>query len=172
MKRIGGFTLTETLVATAIAAVMGGVLVAAFKSGQQTWYSGEAKMAASYELRRGVEAVSRELAASRSNQVSILNNGGSVTFRVPADLDGDGTILDAAGALEWSANTITYSLAGDQVVRTEGANTRVLANGVQSLQFQTVGGNLDLLEIAMTVQRDNSGFQSQASLTTRVRLRN
>ncbi len=173
--RARGFTLTEMLVASAIAAVMGGVLIAAFKSGQNSWYSGEAKMAASYELRRGVEHMSREICSTRSDQVNIAADGnwyGTLTFRTPADLDQNGTVLDSTGALEWSADTITYSLVGSQVVRTKGASTRVLANGVQTLQFRRTLANPQVVEIGMTVQRAQGGFQSQGSLTTRVRLRN
>lgn len=151
----------------------------AFKAGQQSSQTAQAHMDVSYELRRGVDAMSQELASSRDDQLDVPADGNwynSLTFRLPVDLNGDGTVLDTAGALEWSANPITYSLggiSGDQIVRTNGTQLRVLTNGVQALQFRRMSATPDQVEILVTVQRGFlNGFQNQGTLTTRIRLRN
>lgn len=175
-----GFTLPEMMVSVVIVAVIGGGLVMAFKAGQISSQSAQAHMGVSYELRRGVDAMSQELTSSRDDQLLGVPADGNwyntLTFRLPVDLNGDGTVLDAAGALEWSANPITYSLggiSGDQIVRTHGTQLRVLTNGVQALQFRRMSATPDQVEIGVTVQRRFlNGFQNQGTLTTRVRLRN
>ena len=174
-----GFVLSELVVSTGISAVIAVALLVAFKGGQISWRTGGAQMAASYEVRRGLDAMSRELLLSRSDQVDVPADGswyGSIIFHVPKDQNGDGTVLDANGALEWSPTSVSFSLggtSGDQILRTQGPATRVLANGVQTLQFRRVVAAPDRVEILMTVRRGSSGdFQRDATLNTTVRLRN
>lgn len=174
-----GFTLTETMVSISAVTVIGGAMVAAFKAGQRSSQTAQAHMDVSYQLRRAIDAMSRKLAASRDDQLSIPADGNgysSLTFRLPTDLNGDGTVLDAAGALEWFASSITYTLGGatgDQMIRTQAGQQRVLANGVQSIQFRRMGTTPDQVEVWVKVERGfANGFQNEGTLATRVRLRN
>lgn len=175
-----GFTLAEMLVSMTIVVGMAGLLAAALRMSRQSWQSTESYVTVSDELRRGVDAISREIAATRSNQLSIPADGNwyaALTFKIPQDLNGDGTVLDAAGALEWSSS-ITYSMGGingTQALRTQPAQAnRVLANGVTALQFRRFAVTPAVVETRMTVQRGVStgDFPHQATLSTKVRLRN
>lgn len=179
MKR-AGFSFVELMVVTGIMALISGVLVAALRMGQQSWQVEEARMTVSMELRRGIDAMSRELASSQSGQlIGVPADGAwypSVTFAVPQDLNGDGTVLDSNGVLEWSP-PVLYSLGGtggSQILRTQNNATRVLANGVTTLRFRRQAATPTVVEISMTVLRGvNTGdFTNQGTLTTRVRLRN
>lgn len=178
--RIRGFTLVEVLVSMAIVVGICLLLVAVLRMSRQSWQSAESYLAVSSELRRGLDAMSREVTATESGQLSIAADGNwyaALTFKIPQDLNEDGTVLDAAGILEWS-NLIAYSLSGTngtQVVRSQpGLPDRVLANGVTALQFRRVATTPKVVEILLTVQRgtDTGDFPNQASLSTKVRLRN
>ena len=175
-----GFTILELLVATAIMAGMSGVFLATLRMNQQSWETSQSYLTVSGELRRGINEMSQELASSRLDQIGGVPADGvwydEITFAVPEDLDGDGTVLDASGDMEWS-NPITYSTVAEQALREQdGSDDRVMANGVQVLEFKREPGALleEIIEIRMTVERaaDTGDFSNQAVLSTRVRLRN
>ena len=167
--------------ATAIVAGLASAIVAALKVIQQSWQISDAYMTTSSELRRGIDAMSRELASTQSAQLVGLPADGnwytSLIFAVPADVDGDGTVLNSGGNLEWSS-AITYSrggTTGTQALRTQAGNlNRVMANGVTTLRFRRQVVTPNIVEINMTVLRGTSttDYPNQASLSGRVRLRN
>lgn len=170
----------ELLITCAIVAGISLVLMAVLRMGQRSWKIQDAQSSVSMHLRNGMADMSREIAESQAGWLNIPADGlwyNSLTFRVPQDVDGNGTVWDAAGALEWS-NPITYSLAGpdgNQLQRVQqGAVNRVLAYGVTALQFRRQAATPLVVEIGLTVQRGatTSGFLNQADLNTRVRLRN
>ncbi|MBI3333501.1 MAG: hypothetical protein HYZ93_05370 [Candidatus Omnitrophica bacterium] len=176
--RAKGMTIVELLIVCAVAGGMSLVFMAALRMGQRSWQIGSAQMSVSSELRRGVVQMRRELAESRMDLLSIPADGlwyPALSFQVPTDLNGDGTVLDANGVLEWS-NPVSYSLGGsdgDQALRVQGAQSRVLANGVTLLQFRRQAATPMVVEMNLTVRRGaTTGFVNQDSLTERVRLRN
>ena len=181
-----GFTLVEMLVVSVVVAGMCLTFAAVIRMGLRTWQSKENQMTVSFELRRGIHAMARELEQTRSDQLEVPGLGAmpadgnfysSVRFRVPEDMDGDGTVIDGSGVLEWSPNQVVYALggaAGQEVQRTQGAAVSTLANGVTALQFRRLAANPSVVEMSVTAQRGttNGGFLNQASLSTRIRLRN
>jgi len=185
----------EILVSMAILIGISGILVATLRMGQQSWQVEQSRMAVSHELRRGIDAMARELAESGEGQVDIPADGdwyGTLRFEVPEDLDGDGTVLDSDGELEWSPEWILYTQDAadangdgitDQVIRTQGSETpRVIANGLwddpddpnDGLRFRRDPDDSSIVEIALTVRRgENTGdFPNTATLSTTVQLRN
>ena len=175
-----GFSLFELIIVMAIVAGVSGILVATLTISQQSWQVEQARMTVSGELRRGIDSMGRELTSSQAGQLDIPADGSwhtSLTFRVPHDNDGNGTVLSSStGALEWSS-PITYSLGGDggnQVLRTQGVASQVLANGASTLQFRRQAASPAIVEIQVVVQRGNTtgDFPNQGSLVTRIRLRN
>ena len=183
-KRWGqkGFSLVEVMVASGIAAGMALSIGMVLRAGARGWQATQDQMTSSFELRRGIHAMARELAQTRSDQLVGLPADGnsyvSVQFRVPEDRDGDGTVLDAAGALEWSANPITYALGGtngQELQRTQtGAalSPRTLAYGVTALSFVRRSANPLVVEMNVTVQQGAANGAQPVPTSTRVRLRN
>ena len=181
-----GFSLIELTVVSLMTVGMCLALAAVLRMGQRSWQAGQNHMTVSFELRRGINAMSRELAQTQAGLLQVPGAGAlpangnfynSVQFQVPQDVDGNGNVLDGAGALEWSPNAITYSLGGvdgRQVQRSQGGAVSVLAHGVTALQFRRLTTNPSIVEMRMTVQRGSSmgGFINQADLTTRIRVRN
>ncbi len=185
MKR-SGFTLVEMLIVSVMASVMALAFAAVMHMGTRTWQSRENQMVLSMELRRGIQSMVRELAQTNTTQLEVPGVGAmpanntfynSVRFRIPEDTDGNGSVLDGAGSVEWSANQITYALGGvdgRQIQRTEGGAVTVLANRVTAVQFRRLTATPQILELTMTVQHGNStgGYLQQANHTTRIRMRN
>ncbi len=180
IRHRGGFTLMEMMVTMSIVVGISGVLVAVFRMNQQCWEVAQAHLSVSMELRRGMDEMSRELTSTQVAQVDIPADGTwypSITFSVPEDVDGDGTVLDSSGAMEWS-DSITYSLGGEteeQALREQdGELDRVIANGVTELEFKRDAATPTVVEVRISVEKvvHTKDFPHTATLSTRVRLRN
>lgn len=185
MRGAAGFSLMEVLIASAILAGFCLVLASVLRMGQRNLQTSQNSMTVSFELRRGITSMSREMAQTQTGWLEVPAGGplpadGSwypgIRFRIPEDLDGNGTVLNAAGLVEWS-NPVSYTLGGldgRQVQRTQGAQVQVLAHGVTALQFRRQAATPSVVEMNLAVQRGDStgGYLQQASLSTRIRLRN
>lgn len=180
-----GFSLVEMMIASAIVMGICLALIAVIRMNHRSWQTRENSMTISFELRRGVDAMTRELSQTQQQWLELAGGGAfpadgvvrsSIQFRMPQDNDGDGTVLDAAGATEWSA-PIVYSLGGldgRQIVRAQGGNNRVLAHGVTALSFRRAAAFPSMVEMGLTVERGNAsgGFLQQVNHGTRIRVRN
>lgn len=181
-----GFTLVEVLIVCLMASIMALAFAVVLRMGARTWISRENQMTLSLELRRGLQSMVRELAQTGTAQLEVPGVGAmpadnnfynTVRFRLPEDTDGNGSVLDGTGNVEWSANQIAYALGGvdgQQIQRTQGANVTVLANKVTALQFRRLTATPQILELSLTVQTGGStgNFLQQVTHTTRVRMRN
>jgi hypothetical protein len=97
-----------------------------------------------------------ELRKTRAAQIDIGSGTSSptLTFRIPNDNDGNGTVLNSTGQIEWS-NTITYARNGaNQITRTvSDGPTTIIANNVTNLLFTRPAIPPNLLQIDMVVQK-------------------
>ncbi|MDO8730252.1 MAG: hypothetical protein Q7J69_03585 [Candidatus Omnitrophota bacterium] len=209
----GGFSLVEVLVVSVMAAGMALAISSVIRVGLRSWAAKQGQMDASSELRRSLHTMAKELAqAQRAMDIASTGRlealvGGAwvampadgnfyptVRFRVPQDLDNNGTVLDAAWVVERSVNPIQYSQgAGANTLdlqRTEGAAVRTLLRGLPQaaslpageipLGFRRLAApNDSVVEIRVWVQRGagipgvpRSGETEPAVLSTQVRLRN
>ena len=123
----------------------------------------------------------RTAAASPPNlTIPAAPNNTQAQFYVLVDADGNGVIVDAAGALEWdAANPIQYQYdqAAQQLLRTSGAATRVLANHVTAATFadRAIDGTLpaDEVRIRLTLSRTTPhGQLCSTDVNAVVKLRN
>ena len=197
-KRRGqkGFSLMELTVASAIAVGMSLTCALVFRTGIRGWQVSESYTTASFETRRGVHAMARELAQTRSNQLEVQTIAGgpwvewpaaaltagtsfsSIRFRVPEIVAPNTTVLDAAGAVTWSVNPITYDLggvSGQELQRTQtGAAVTPLTvtSGVTALSFVRRAATSLVLEMTVTVQPGAANGAQPVVLSTRIRLRN
>ncbi len=203
-KRWGqkGFSLTEVMVASVIAAGMALSLGMVLRAGARGWQARENQMTTSSELRRGIHSMARELAQTRSDQLQVLVGGvwmswgqpppppsltwpppsdvssyPSVRFKVPEVVAPNTTVVDATGAVTWSPNPITYDLAavaggGQLLQRTQGGVVSPLAYGVTALSFRRQAATPSVLEMNVTVQRGAADGAQPVILSTRIRLRN
>lgn len=180
-----GFTLLEVMLVVAILLIIGAIGFQLLSTGNISWESANTSLTIEQEIRRGIILMAKELErSSPSTIVGVPADGiyyNSITFRMPQDNDGDGTIVNAIGNIEWS-NLIVYqltfnaSLNSFQLIRTQGVVTRVLANYMptaQSVRFRRTQSEPNILEINLQAQKGSSfGHVTARSITSRVLLRN
>ena len=125
-------------------------------AGRDAYYTADTKIEIQDNLRLGMNRMVKELQGASSV---------------------DGTIFDANNISDdflrftTSGSLIEYSIASNQLIRTEAGNNRVLANNINSVRFTLYGGNMleiDLNGGKTTVLRRGLSF----NLSSRVVLRN
>ena len=168
MRSARGFTIIEVVISAVIISLL---IVAAFmvlEAGRGSWISGDIRTELRKEIIRVFMSMERELretspvSGGPSARIN-LNYGetnNSLSFQIPQDINGDGRVIDALGALEWSGN-ITYSRNGNnQIIRTApDGSVSVLAatrniTGLEFSRFRAPPDDLpnDLLIINITAQ--------------------
>ncbi len=188
MKKMGGFTIIELLIASSIAVGLGLVIILLLKVTQQTWEVTDLHLTRSGQIRRAVESISRELAAADANTVDSHGEhgwyGGDLTFQVPKDMDEDGSVVLPNGTLELS-DTITYTVVagpfssgagGNRLIRRQANhNDRVIADGVglHAMTHRLMPGHWEMMEIQLWSSESTPGANDHIILTSfKVRMRN
>lgn len=140
-----GFTLLEMMVAIAILSV---VMLAVFRT--MTHTSDLAAVEAQQnDLEKAGQKMLEEMSAAlrSASVISISSDGTRIVFQVPVDLDGNGTVLDGSGNVEFGAqeggvvtdDTITYRFVQDVV----GAQPDMLSEGLLRRDINRDGDLLD-----------------------------
>jgi prepilin-type N-terminal cleavage/methylation domain-containing protein len=147
-----GFTLLEMVVAVAILSL---VLLMAFGTMKRTTEVSSMESLRNQMERSGaesLEAMVEELNAS--SVLAIASDGSLLTFQVPVDLDGNGTVLDADGNCEFGLDDLG-----------------VVSNGSATLMFvqNQVGGNPEVLSEA-ALGRDLNGDGDRVDIYDRGRI--
>jgi prepilin-type N-terminal cleavage/methylation domain-containing protein len=165
-KNQKGFSLVELMVAILISGIfMYGLFTVLRASSEQT-QSSTVKMNIQDSAREGLYKMLQEIRLSTSSQISILNGGTSIQFKVP---DPNAPIL-ADYRVDWdNGKTITYTLGGvnnRQIIRTDlsTAQSRVIANDVASVLFIGNAVPPRVVTVNMNVQGQMTN-QRQMTLT-------
>jgi len=170
-----GLTLIEILVATVISTILIFAVFQVMEVGRSSWLRGDVVVELRQEIIKTFMRMESELKETRPAQISLGSgtSGSSLTFKIPQDNNGDGTILDASGNIEWSGN-ITYALNGaNQITRTASGLTSILANNVVSLQFTRPTSPVNILQIDITVRKTSVlGTQLQDTGQIMIKMRN
>ena len=145
-------TLVEMLVATVIMTIIIAALFIAMNAGQRAWFGGDTSVELRAQTIGAITVMDKELSETRPSRtnLNIGGQGNTVTFSIPHDNNGDGSVVDAAGNIEWSPN-ITYSFNANQIIRTSGGVIRVLAVGITSLRFTRTQDKI--MQVDITAQR-------------------
>mgnify|MGYP000860864176 CR=1 FL=1 len=152
-KKNKSFTLPEILVAFSIFTLLTIGVFQVMSVGKNFWFTGDISMELRQEIIKTFMKMENELRKTRPAQITLGSGTSSsmLTFRIPNDNNGNGTILDASGNVEWS-NPITYALNdANQITRTTSGSTTILANNIISLQFTRPMTPLNLLQIDIVV---------------------
>ena len=190
-ETVPGFTLVETMVAGTILLSMSLVAMLWLNGASDLWWmtttQSDIRTNTQHALNRVVSelrSATRTAAASPPNAAIPARPGNTtMTFYLPADLDpldGNTTIVDAIGNIEWNLNNpirYTYLPATRQLVRTEGAQQSILSNDVSSVAFEDSAIDPALManeiRVALTLQKRTPQRRSvQATVTEIVKLRN
>jgi type II secretory pathway pseudopilin PulG len=165
--RSSGFTLLEATVSVTILAVVLQASVSATLVMSRSADFGGAELEQSTRARDALRGLavelrtsSREVDASGTPYMAVAGTEGSetLTFRRVADFGSNGSEV----VPRWST-PITIALQGGQLVRTQGGTTVVLANGVETLDFEIDAiGRVDArVGIARTSKADGQVAREQ-----------
>jgi len=157
-----GFTITEFLIAICIFLVLVLSLFQALDISRSLWFNDEVSVELRREIIKAFTNMERELKETRPALTSLTSGTSSatLTFCIPQDNDGDGTILNSFGDIEWSPQ-ITYALNGShQITRTVSGNTAIMANNVSALLFTRPLSPVDIVQIDITATK-NTAFGRQ-----------
>lgn len=167
-----GFSLAETLVTVFIFSLLAAGLWAITLAGERSWQANRTKVELQQDMRKAMEAMINELREAGPASISNVpaNNTAytTITFQIPSGV--------SFGQVTWDPNSIQYVLGGSpatQLRRVSGGTTKVLANNVQSLQFQRFSADPERMLVTMqgqknTVKGDAVGY----NLAFEIQLRN
>ncbi len=184
MKPAKGFSLIELMTVSAIFVFLLGVILGFINFSNMSWQSGSSKMTVNQELRRGMEAMGRDLSQAKASTIDIPPGGSSnsISFQMARDLNGDGSISLSDGVLEGLKPAdpyVTYSsvfnaAAGfNQLIKTSNGSTSVLANYLDGLQFTRDLSSQNILYISLSGEKGSiSGHSIEGNLNGRLLLRN
>jgi len=184
MRLVKGFSLIELMIVSAIFVFLLGVILGFINFGNISWQSGSSKITVNQELRRGMEAMGRDLSQAKASTISIPPGGSSnsISFQMARDLNNDGAISLSSGVLEGlqpSDPYITYSMvfnasAGfNQLIKTSNGSTSVLANYLTGLQFTRDLSSQNIIYISLSGEKSSiAGHLVKGSLSGRLILRN
>jgi prepilin-type N-terminal cleavage/methylation domain-containing protein len=155
MRTNAGFTLLEMMASVAILAIVAGMMFLLAGTLQAASLTQETKLTTQEEVRAGMEFIVRELRQAADATITGLP-GGTLSYRIATDLDGNGSAVDAGGNLELSAvRTIQRDVAdvnGDGQTLTQlvmiptGGTARVVMNGLAVNEDGNNNGALDAAE--------------------------
>ena len=168
-----GFTLIEILVASLIMSIIMGALFVSLSIGQNSWFNGDAAIDLRDQAIRSIMTMDKELSATRPSKINldVGVTSNAITFYLPQDNNGDGSIVDSAGDIEWSG-AITYSLNGsNQIIRSLGGTNRIIGNNIGTLQFTRTENRI--IQVDITAQKTPlSKRQIQDTEQTIIKIRN
>jgi prepilin-type N-terminal cleavage/methylation domain-containing protein len=192
-KSTRGFTLVEVLVASVIALIMSGVIIALLMVVQRSFSTGMAFMEVHSGARLAMDMMVRDMKWARQIATSVTVGGTTYTTGNNV-LVLDIPSIDAAGNIIASTyDKIVYHLTAatpnqiERIVSPDAASNRpaerkIIANNVNVLSFSSGGVGLSAIanlqtvtqiSVAVTTLKAVRGTQSvQESLTTGVALRN
>jgi prepilin-type N-terminal cleavage/methylation domain-containing protein len=158
MSNQKGFTLLEMMVVVGISAILSYCIFLALRAGDEQRQAVETKMTVHDSGREGLYKMIQEIRLSAPNRVTIAGGNSSITFSIPNPAQP----VDNNYQVDWTnALVVQYSLGGlnnQQVIRTVGGTTTVIANNVTALQFTgNVALNPNIVTVSMSLQRATAG---------------
>lgn len=147
-KKDSSFTLLEVVIAMAILSVLSGAFASTVIAGKRSWSTAEAHIQLQQELRKSMNEMVGDLCQGGASMINGVYPDGSwystIIFRRPSDV--------INGILVWENNTVQYSLGGQnmkQLMRTSGAEQRVVGNNIASFQMRRNPVTPSIVEIAL-----------------------
>lgn len=160
------FTLIEILISIGIFAIILAAVFVVFHVGRTSFHMNSIKVELSQKTREAMKYMEKELLQTRISRVSIPSSD-TIVFQIPTGIDGSGTIT-------WSS-TITYALSGNQIIRTQDAQQRVVtgASYVDDVQFAFPSDQPGMLSIYLKASRSTpDSLDLEAVLSVYIKMRN
>lgn len=167
-----GFSLVEVIVTVVLFSVIAGACFAIFLSGSDSWQVNSVKLELQQELRKAADWMRQDLWEAGVSTITNVPADGNwyptITFRVSNGV--------SSGNILWSANTIQFLLGGtnsNQLQRQSAAQTKIIAQDIQTLQFRRQAATPSILEVSLAAQkRTTKGALLTQNTTFKITLRN
>lgn len=130
--------------------ILGAVLAVAL-SGKTSFFLNTLKLELYQKGRNALGFMEEELIQTKTSLLSVPADNNyypTATFQVPLSIDQNSIVT-------WSSN-ITYSLVGNQIIRTQDGNAQVIASDATDLEFRVSSTNPQLLEIKLTMFKQDA----------------
>jgi prepilin-type N-terminal cleavage/methylation domain-containing protein len=176
LKSQKGFTLLELLVTVAITTILSYSLYIALRAGDEQRQAMDTKMLIYDSAREGLYKMTQEIRQTASNRVTFGAGNTSITFDIP----NPATPVNASYGVDWTtAQQVTYAIGGangDQIIRTVGGNSTVIAREVTALTFSGNATPPSVVTVTMSVQSSTAGGRTMTAapvqMSAQARLRN
>ncbi len=179
----------EMLMAALIFAIVSTLVTLFFIQGSNLWESITGQSDLRSAARNAITYMTQELrnatrtgTGNPSPNIAIPSkpNNHSIDFYLPADLDGNGLIIDTLGNTEWdTSNKIQYQYVPGQNMlrRLEKGNQYIISNEVTSIEFEdnSIDSSLAISEVRIKLTLQRTLPQSKTASVTMasiVKLRN
>ncbi len=147
-----GTGLVEAMITVVLFSVISAGCIAVLLSGFDSWKVNNAQLEVQGSLRKSVDWMKEDLLEAGVATISDVpadgNTYSQITFKTCTGVSG--------GSAQWSTNNIQFSLSGNQLRRTSGAQTKTIAQNIQTLQFKRMSATPNYLEVSLTGQKSNS----------------
>ena len=192
LRRKSAYTLIELTITAGILLVIMMIMVYFYTQSSRLFHlilnqsdlSQRAQSAVSF-MSHELKNATRTSAETPSPNFTIPSspNNNSIQFYLPADSDGNGSIIDSIGDTEWNtSNQVQYQYVPGQELlrRLEGGNQFTIAYDVESIEFEDNDINsslgIDEVRIILTLSREPGGWAGHTpesvTLTSNLKLRN
>jgi len=178
-KSTSGMTLVEVLIASVIALMIGGVVVAAFLSGQRSFVSGTTLMEVHGDARVAMDWLSRDIKWAHQVVMGSVTIGADTYTTGASELVLSIPSVDASGdIIDGLFDTVVYTLNATDLMRIVAPDpgssrtqlSDTIANNVTNLRFTTAADNI---AVSLTAQKTVLGGRTLSeTLSTSVALRN
>lgn len=173
-NRERGFTAIEMVIVLFILVTAAGLVFEVAKSLAVSYRTGETKIQVEENLRAGMTFMTRELRQARQNNLMVQLGGfvqwpagDTIVFEHPADIDGNGNVLNAATGIVEYAQPIKYEFdsANKQIIRKQDLNIngiaeasvpgeiRTICNNVSDVEFYFPSVDMTEIRVTVTIER-------------------
>ncbi len=172
-----GLSLFEVLVAILIFSIIAMGLGSAIVAAKNALFVSDIPTQLRQNLLFALFNMAHELRQSAPSKINITEgvSAAAITFKKPQDDDipADGVVVDSIGNIEWGPE-ITYARDGaNQLIRTSGVSSLVIAPNITALQFSRPTGEDALIQIDITAQKaDGQGAVYQDTEQMLIKMRN
>jgi len=170
-----GLTIVESLISVLILAVIMIGLGFAVVAGRGVVATTDIPTQLRQNVIFAVSYMVRELrqTAPEKTNLTIGSSSNAIAFKVPRDNNGDGSVVDNSGNIEWSADIIYARNGAGQLTRTSGGITKIIAPNIAILQFSRPVAEDSLIQIDITARKaDQQGRWLQDSEQAILKMRN
>ena len=150
-----GFTIVESLISGLILSVIMIALGFTMVVGKGVLFTSDIPTQLRQNILFALTSMTRELrqTAPAKTNLGAGASSNSIVFKIPHDNNGDGTVVDSLGNIEWS-NDITYARNGaGQLTRISGGVTSIIAPNISTLQFSRPVGEDSIIQIDITARK-------------------